>query len=119
MILVIDDDPVFRLLVNRVAVELGRKEQLHLCSDLAGADAYLREHTPGFWVVDIHLPDGSGNEWVKKQRSLGRSTRALLLSHSNLGEQGLEALQPCTFKRKPTSLAELRDLMKSWNTDEA
>jgi CheY-like chemotaxis protein len=109
--MVVDDDPIFRMLVKRVAEQLGKQAALILCANLteAGQQAELAD----FWVVDVHLPDGLGPVWVEQQRSAGRQQPVLLLSHSNWDGDVAE-LQPCSFTRKPAALNSLRELMQGW-----
>lgn len=111
--MVVDDDPIFRLMVGRVAGQLGRLERLRLCASLAETEAVKR--TADLWVVDVNLPDGNGPDWVKQQREEGFTQPVWLLSHSDLVED-LGSLQPCQFSRKPGSLPEMRQLMQGWWT---
>jgi len=109
--MVVDDDPIFRMLVKRVCEQLGHQDGLVLCANLAEASQACGG--ADFWVVDVNLPDGLGPTWVEQQRSKGFGQPVLLLSHSewtgDLGE-----LQPCRFARKPSALDSLRVLMQGW-----
>ncbi len=109
--MVVDDDPIFRMLVKRVAEQLGHQQALLLCASLAEAGT----HRAGadFWVVDVNLPDGFGPTWVEQQRTEGFQQPVLLLSHSAWTED-LQRLQPCEFARKPSSLDSLKGMMQGW-----
>ena len=109
--MVVDDDPIFRMLVQRVAEQLGHLDELVLCADLSQASQACAK--ADFWVVDVNLPDGLGPSWVEQQRSEGFRQPALLLSHSEwIGDLG--GLQPCRFARKASALDSLRVLMQGW-----
>lgn len=109
--MVVDDDPIFRMLVKRVAEQLGRQQGLVLCADLAEAQA--QRSRADFWVVDVNLPDGLGPTWVEQQRTEGFQQPVLLLSHS-LWTEDLERLRPCEFARKPSALDSLKVMMQGW-----
>lgn len=109
--MVVDDDPIFRMLVKRVAEQLGRAQDLLLCANLA--EAWLQRERTDFWVVDINLPDGLGPTWVEHQRSEGFRQPVLLLSHSDWTED-LDRLQPCEYSRKPSELGSLKEMMQGW-----
>ena len=106
----IDDDPLFRLLVLRVAEELGRATELRFYRSLAEA-----ETAPGRWVLDLNLPDGTGVDWARKLRATGHSDPIWLISHGSLpADIELEALAPCQFARKPQGLEQLKEMMRLW-----
>lgn len=109
--MVVDDDPIFRMLVKRVADQLERQQCLLLCADLAAAQT--QRARADFWVVDVNLPDGLGPTWVEQQRAEGFQQPVLLLSHSAWTED-LERLQPCEFARKPSALDGLKGMMQGW-----
>ncbi len=109
--MVVDDDPIFRMLVKRVAEQLGKQEAVILCANLREATGQAQR--ADFWVVDVHLPDGLGPGWVEEQRATGHQQPVLLLSHSNW-EGDLAGMQPCSFTRKPGALDSLKDLMQGW-----
>ena len=111
--MVVDDDPIFRLLVGRVAQQLGQASHLLLCTSLAAAEQ-VREQAD-FWAIDVNLPDGQGPEWVKTQRKLGYQQPVLFLSHGDFGHD-LLSTQPSNFSRKPATLDGLRQLMQGWWT---
>jgi len=111
--MLVDDDPIFRLLVGRVAKQLGHAPALLMCANLAETAA-VKEQTQ-FWVVDVNLPDGQGPDWVEQQRVLGFKQEVLLLSNADYGKVG-PALQPCQFLPKPNTLEGLRELMQGWWT---
>ncbi len=109
--MVVDDDPIFRMLVKRVADQLGCSARLFFCVNLAEAERECAR--ADFWVVDVNLPDGLGPTWVEQQRSKGFGQPALLLSHSAWLED-LAGLAPCEFARKPSVLDSLKVMMQGW-----
>jgi CheY-like chemotaxis protein len=109
--LVVDDDPIFRLLVDRVARQLQRHHLIKLCSRLQDAERWTND--TDLWVIDVHLPDGTGPDWVKQKRENGFGQPVLLISHGPCPVD-LEPLQPCCFRPKPSSLEDLRQLMQGW-----
>ena len=109
--MVVDDDPIFRMLVRRVAQQMGKADDLVLCDRLQQADSL--KHQSLFWVIDVNLPDGLGPDWVKQQRDEGLLQPVLLLSHGE-HSAALDALEPCRFQRKPSNLEDLRQLMQGW-----
>lgn len=109
--MVVDDDPLFRMLIKRVAQQLGYLDHLVLCANLAEASQACAR--ADFWVVDVNLPDGLGPSWVEQQRSKGLGQPTLLLSHSDWTGD-LSGLQPCQFTPKPSALDKLRVLMQGW-----
>jgi CheY-like chemotaxis protein len=113
--MLIDDDPIFRLLVKKAAQSLGLSETLVLCESLKQADDCLQTQRPDFWVIDVNLKDGLGPEWLLQQRQAGRTQPAQLISHSDLQDVDLATLKPCEFRRKPGQWADLCQWMKGWS----
>lgn len=109
--MVVEDDPIFSLLVKRVAAQLGHSEHLRLCSNLKQAQEVAAEAE--FWVVDLNLPDGFGPDWVKQQRQRGWTQSVQFLSHTD-SPPDMGSLVPCLFATKPRSLDELHSMMKDW-----
>lgn len=109
--MVVDDDPIFAMLVKRVAQQLGYAQQLRLCSDLKQAQELAAEAE--FWVVDVNLPDGFGPDWVKQQREKGWTQEVQFLSHTDTPPD-MAQLGSCRFAEKPRNLEALQTLMKDW-----
>lgn len=111
--MLVDDDPIFRMLVRRVAEQLGKLPALILCANLQEAIGPAQD--ADFWVVDTHLPDGFGPEWVEQQRAAGHHQPVLLLSHSSW-DGDPTAFGSCAFELKPITLDSLKELMQGWWT---
>lgn len=109
--MVVDDDPIFAMLVRRVAEQLGHSHHLRLCRDLKQAQEMAPQAE--FWVVDVNLPDGLGPDWVKQQREKGWTQEVQFLSHTDTPPD-LTQLGSCGFAEKPRNLEELQTLMKDW-----
>lgn len=113
--MLVDDDPIFRLLVKKAAESLGVSETLVICASLQQADECLQNRQPDYWVLDVNLKDGMGPEWLGRQRQLGRREPAQLISHSDLQDVDLDTLKPCEFRRKPGQWDDLCQWMKGWS----
>lgn len=74
-ILLVEDDPTSRTFL------LAATEALPALVDLAGSVAEARElatrHAHALWLIDAHLPDGSGSELLRELRERGLSTPAI------------------------------------------
>jgi CheY-like chemotaxis protein len=78
LVLVVDDDPVARLLAANIVRSLG-------CVALeagtaAEATRLLNERKPDLVILDGLLPDTDGLRWLRKQRSEGNAVRVLFSS---------------------------------------
>jgi DNA-binding response OmpR family regulator len=77
LLLVDDDDSLATLLGNRL-----RREgyDVKTCSDVARAEALLRDHSFDVILLDIMLPDRSGFELCAELRDRGTETPVLMLT---------------------------------------
>ncbi|MBC8132338.1 MAG: response regulator [Deltaproteobacteria bacterium] len=77
-ILIVDDDDAFR---ERLARALrARGFTVNAAGNLAGAIAATKEHPPEFAVVDMRMPDASGQDVVDAIAPISPHTRIVILT---------------------------------------
>jgi DNA-binding NarL/FixJ family response regulator len=79
VILLVDDDPVFRGLARRV-LEASGLAIAGEAATVAEALALVREAPPAAALVDVGLPDGSGVELARELAALPVPPRVVLVS---------------------------------------
>jgi DNA-binding NarL/FixJ family response regulator len=79
VILLVDDDPVFRRLARRV-LEASGLEIAGEAGTVAEALAHVGQATPAAALVDVGLPDGSGVELASELATLPVPPRVVLVS---------------------------------------
>jgi two-component system KDP operon response regulator KdpE len=77
-ILVVDDDPRMRFLVQRILERKGYA--VHLAADVADAERLVREATPHLVVLDLTLPNGSGGDLLQAWRARGLQMPVVMLT---------------------------------------
>src|SRR5271154_617100 len=77
-ILVVDDDPEFRILVATVLRQRGLETVE--ASTAAEADAILKQITPLLCIVDYRLPENDGLTWITRLRETGRKFPLVFVS---------------------------------------
>lgn len=88
-VLLIEDDPT---LGEGLRDYLGSVDlTVHWCQDL-GQTRALDLQSFDAWLIDWQLPDGSGLDWLRRLRSQGKDTPALILSARDLLEDRVRGL---------------------------
>jgi two-component system KDP operon response regulator KdpE len=81
-ILVVDDDPRIRFLVQRILARTGYG--VRLASNVAEAETACAEATPDLVLLDVELPDGSGAELLRSWRARGLQMPVVMFTaHGN------------------------------------
>lgn len=80
-LLLIEDDDILGEGLRDYLTADGHKVQW--CATLAAAAAHENEPWDA-WLVDWQLPDGSGLEWLRRRRTAGDATPALMLTARDL-----------------------------------
>jgi DNA-binding NtrC family response regulator len=107
-ILVVDDEPDIRNLIQEILTEEGYR--VSTAANAAGARDQVRRHPPDLILLDIWMPDGDGisllQEW-QAERHVG--CPVVMLSGHGTIETAVEAtrLGAADFVEKPLSLAKL------------
>ncbi|MDJ0838114.1 MAG: sigma 54-interacting transcriptional regulator [Acidobacteriota bacterium] len=101
-VLVIDDDPIFRALINKILV--GEGIRVLQAETAAEAEDLLGER-PDIIIVDELLPDARGSDWIRQQRGIGNNTPFILASalwhHANVPQQIVDELNLAHVVHKP------------------
>jgi two-component system, NtrC family, nitrogen regulation response regulator NtrX len=107
-ILVVDDEPDIRNLIQEILSEEGYR--VATAANAAGARDQVRRHPPDLILLDIWMPDGDGisllQEW---QTERNVKCPVVMLSGHGTIETAVEAtrLGAADFVEKPLSLAKL------------
>ena len=89
LLLIEDDELLGEGLRDFLAAE---RNQVDWARSLAQVEAYRGEPFDA-WLVDWQLPDGSGLDWLRRQRHRGDTTPALMLTARDLLAQRLQGLE--------------------------
>lgn len=109
-ILIIDDDPMFRALLADVAKKLGCN---HYSFSTATAALHLLDKVD-LILIDWHLPDMTGGEFVKLARQKDKQIPIIMVTV----RQGFDCIAECSAAganrtiRKPVDIAHLMDCIR-------
>jgi len=121
-VLVVDDDPVDRQLIETAFKEEGGKVRVHQCENAEQALAFLRAEgahkkrpLPDACILDINMPKTTGLELLKviKTDPVLRKTSVVMMSSSD-DQKDIEAsydLQAAFYVRKPENYRDLRSVV--------
>ena len=112
-VLVIDDEPDIRELLNLTLTRMGL--EVTTAEDLAGARRALRDSEFGFCLTDMRLPDGNGLDLVEEiSENYPNLPTAVITAHGKI-EDAVHALKigAFDFVSKPVDLAMLRKLVNT------
>lgn len=93
-ILILEDDPCAQVRIHRILKEFGYIDQdLYFSQTVDTAKHIFEENTIRFFLIDVHLPDGNGIEFIKHIRQADHSDAPILvLSAWNAYETIYDAL---------------------------
>jgi two-component system KDP operon response regulator KdpE len=90
-ILVVDDDPRIRFMVQRILERHGYA--VHLAADIAEAERAVGETTPHLVVLDVALPGGSGADLLQAWRARGLQVPVVMLTAHGDAEREASLLE--------------------------
>ncbi len=107
-VLIVDDEKDVLELVERALVR--DRHQVFLAETAAQATAQLHAHRPEILVLDLGLPDGSGEELCRLVRAKGPSPAILVLTAQSAVASRVRCLDAGAddYLTKPFAVAELR-----------
>lgn len=110
-ILVVDDNTALLSRIVRSLVKTDRT--VHTATNITEARDVLEESTPEVMCLDLHLPDGSGLDFLRDLREEGRSLPVIIVSGADSDENRERALKlgATGFLAKPFLLSDLHDLL--------
>jgi CheY-like chemotaxis protein len=114
-VLIVDDEPVNRLVLSRMAEHFGAR----IMEAASGSDALemLRAQPVDLVLMDIHMPQMSGLEVVERLRAApgpNRETPVVAVTgDTTLDEREYVALGFDAFASKPISLAGVEAMLKT------
>ena len=94
-VLVIDDDPWIRALVERLLKARGHT--VRTAEDGAGAFAALRSGFSGVVVLDVNLPDADGSQVLRQIRGLAPEIPVILLTGRASTDLAVDAIREGAF----------------------
>ena len=108
MIMILEDDAALCGGIELALAVPGR--QFISCHSIAAARTALEKNTPGLFILDINLPDGSGLKFCSELRSAGFAAPVLMLTANDTELDMVTGLQSGAddYVTKPFSLAVLR-----------
>ena len=113
-VLVVEDDPVTSVTLSK-ALRAGVPDALVLnARSLEEARLILKEYDVGFFILDIHLPDGSGIDFIFDVTVKNPLATIVLITNTPLPEYRAqaEAFGVMNFMEKPLNHRELISLIK-------
>jgi DNA-binding NtrC family response regulator len=111
-ILVLDDEPI----IQKVLGELFQRKRLtvSLASSLAQAEALCAKETFDLMMVDVRLPDGDGQQFLERARSLpGEPLVVIMTGHGSI-ESAVSCMRAGAFDYliKPFSSGQIEIIIK-------
>lgn len=111
-ILVVDDDPLILLLLERTI----KRNSLEVTTVQSGGEA-LSEVNNYFYNVcflDVHLPDINGIEVMRKIKTVSPKTRVIIMTCDDLGDDDKKEIEHNAYEfiPKPFDLLQIRTLVK-------
>lgn len=79
-VLIVEDDPAFRDHLSQIIRQAEGFELLKAAATCAEADVALDQKAPDILLTDLHLPDGSGIDLIRKAASRSPRTEILVIT---------------------------------------
>jgi DNA-binding response OmpR family regulator len=116
-ILLVEDDPNDALLVRDTLEQVNLINEIDVATTVDTARAYVRRNMPALIISDIHLPGGSGLDflhWLREQPGALGSVPVIMMSVSTDEVHHLRAsaLRALIFMTKPIKREVLLDQLR-------
>jgi CheY-like chemotaxis protein len=114
-ILIVDDDPVVRLMLQR-SLELAHFDVVVACNGAEGLRILRDDDTIGLVLLDLRMPGMDGWAFLQEQRADSRlaTIPTIILSGSTLAKNLHEELQAADFLQKPIGRHRLISVVASY-----
>ncbi|HAH07450.1 MAG TPA: two-component system response regulator [Elusimicrobia bacterium] len=112
-ILVVDDSPVLRLMLQEMLESLGH-QVIAQADTAAGALQAYKEHKPELVTLDVSLPDGNGLTVLKELRRIDPFAKVIMITgndQKHLHEEALQ-LKALAVLRKPFDADDLAAILE-------
>lgn len=113
-VLIIEDDPMVEFIHRNYLEKVGWFQEIYSANGVELAQHLLKEKKVDLILLDIHLKNGNGLEFLKELREKGQAVDVIIISAANerqTVETGLAAgvldylIKPFTFQRFQQSMA--------------
>ena len=111
-VLIVDDSPVLRFMLQEMLEALGHKVIAQADSVASAIKAY-KEHKPDLLTLDITLPDGDGLSALMEIKRIDRFSKVIIVTGNDqkkLEEQALH-MKAIGVLRKPFDLDDLANIL--------
>ena len=115
-ILVVDDDPQARVLIEMALAEARFRPVLDVAANLRAGLDRIRQDEHDVYLIDQHLPDGTGVDLITEARTHGAHKPFILMTGYGslaLDEEALDA-GASDYLAKPVNTEQLLSALRSW-----
>lgn len=112
-ILIVEDDPAYRLLVKRMLEKEGFSDILEAETGKQALVCVLNS-SPDLVLMDIGIPCGNGIETIKKIIEIRPSTKIVIITGAGTPARAIESMKSgaCNFLLKPFELQHIRPVIR-------